>query len=152
MLRMLKFSLFGFLVGASAAAAAQVPPPQIAYGTLRQAPDGTSGLELNAGSYHLSQQQSLCWVAENIPAAPQQQIVMESFHTPVGVRFSQSSVWVVSNNDNSHHVITSPKTPNANRQYHTCWRFDQSDPFGDYRLQVRIGDVEFPPYSFRWQP
>nr|UOP04635.1 hypothetical protein LVJ77_10505 [Conchiformibius kuhniae] len=59
---------------------------------------------------------------------------------------------VVSNPDRSSHTITTRKTPNATGQYHTCWHFGANDPFGDYRLQVHIGDITFPPYPFRWQP
>ncbi|WP_027010144.1 hypothetical protein [Conchiformibius kuhniae] len=143
------FALTGTL---SPALAQTPPPPRIAYGSVHTNPSGEQQLELNEGSYHASRRQSLCWVAENIGSTAAQTVV-EHIQTPPQTDIPETeNTRVVSNPDRSSHTITTRKTPNATGQYHTCWHFGANDPFGDYRLQVHIGDITFPPYPFRWQP
>ncbi|OOF36803.1 hypothetical protein [Rodentibacter heidelbergensis] len=88
----------------------------------------------------------LCWVAQG--QFGQTVSVVETLKAPKKQNVVANGSEVSTSKNGRENVIRS--TLNASEQGHLvrCWRFDESDPLGKYKLKVQILEKSYPDFSF----
>lgn len=93
--------------------------------------------------------QQLCWLAFNMPFNAEN-VTVEVFKSPSSANFLRNRASIEANADKTLTTVTAQhvKAINNNQVISQCWRFDESDPLGQYSLSVRVNDIQFPPQTF----
>ncbi|WGE32615.1 pseudouridine synthase [Actinobacillus genomosp. 2] len=110
--------------------------------------NGKVAKPIRSTTYSVSQKNlHLCWEAVNVPFTAKNQVT-EIFNAPAPAKFTEQGVTVVSSNDGKTHTISRQLASHNNEFIRKCWKFDKTDPKGEYTLQVRINNIEFPAMPF----
>lgn len=93
--------------------------------------------------------QQLCWIAFNMDFGATNTTV-EVFKSPSKANFVRDGASIEANSDKTLHTVTAHnvKPSNNNSVVTQCWRFDESDPLGNYSVTVRVNNIQFPPQTF----
>lgn len=123
-------------------------PPVV---VLRVVDNATTPAKLVEGTtLSVSKKQSLCVLLDNIPYQADNTLV-HYFTSPKAAKFEAPSMDVKTSSDKKHFEITA-KIKNTNpemKTFHQCWKFDQNDPIGTYKLDVKMNDITFKGLSFK---
>lgn len=103
---------------------------------------------LNSTVYSLSREKTeLCWEVINVPFIAKNKVV-EVFNAPAKSKFTHPDASVTTSNEDKTHTIVS-HVPSANNEFiRRCWKFDKTDPIGNYTLDLRVNDIIFPTQKF----
>lgn len=105
-------------------------------------PKLVNGLKLS-----LSKPHRLCWYATNIPFQISNTVI-EVFEAPEATSFTSPIGNSVASEDKKTFTITTlMKNPNTDYLMQ-CWTFQENEPKGKYRFQLRVNDIQFPPQAF----
>ncbi|AMW17431.1 pseudouridine synthase [Glaesserella parasuis] len=105
---------------------------------------------LNSTTYSISNKKiQLCWEVINVPFTAQNKTT-EIFNSPAkSTMMGGQGDNVVSTKDGKMHTITSQMKSVNNEFIRRCWKFDNTDPIGDYTLDLQINDTIFPTQKFK---
>lgn len=110
---------------------------------------GKVAKSLNSTVYSLSKANTtqLCWEVINIPFTAKNKVT-EVFTTPAKSKFTHPDASVTTSNEDKTHTIVS-HIPSVNNEFiRKCWKFDKTDPIGNYTLDLRVNDIIFPTQKF----
>ncbi|MBF0784253.1 hypothetical protein E4T80_02015 [Muribacter muris] len=93
-----------------------------------------------------NQNHRLCWTAYNVPFQMQNKVI-EVFVTPKASQFNSEGATVESSKDKKTHKITT-MVPNNSDSFGRCWRFDDKDPLGTYKVDIQVNDIIFQTQTF----
>lgn len=123
-------------------------PPIMA---LRVMDNSTTPAKLVEGTMlSVSKKQNLCVLLDNIPYQADNTLT-HYFTSPKAAKFEALGMDVKTSSDKKHFEITA-KIKNINpdmKIFHQCWKFDQNDPVGTYKLDVKMNDIMFKGLSFK---
>lgn len=139
------FGSLVFLANTHAFAQSTEQLPMIAVQVVDMSGKVAHALETNTLS--ISKKHKLCWVAFNMPLSANNN-VMELFHSPDKATFSAAKGNTVSSNEQKTHLVSTVMQPNGNNTISNCWDFSKKDPLGQYRLEVRVNNIQFPARTF----
>lgn len=97
----------------------------------------------------VSKNQDLCIILDNIPYKADNRITYY-FTSPAPTKFEAPNMQVKTSADKKNFEIAT-NVKNAvpeMKSFHQCWRFENSDPKGIYKLDVKINDISFKGLSF----
>lgn len=94
-----------------------------------------------------SQKQQLCWHSTNVPLTGRVRVA-EAFYAPAPTNFASQGMSVRASEDKKEFLIVGDIIPDNKEHLSRCWRFDNKDPIGKYKLDVQIGDIVFKGLSF----
>lgn len=85
----------------------------------------------------------LCWRIENVRPNTTYQ-VLEHILSPDVASFMDRDGQNGRSPSGRYHRITRSLLTDDNGAFQKCWQFDQTDPNGEYQIQVEVGDLQFP--------
>ncbi len=102
--------------------------------------------------YRRALNEKMCWVAENLPPF-RQYSVTETFTSPPGGMFMAPNAITMSNHDRSRHTLMWQMNSGEQGVLSQCWGFENSDPSGQFRLELDFGtdSVQAKPFEFELQ-
>lgn len=89
----------------------------------------------------------LCWKVSGLVSG-QTYLGVETFVAPDGARFTDGAYQAKTLEDGVRHEIGFAFSANRNGEVNRCWKFDSSDPLGQYKLTLRVGETVFSPFDF----
>ncbi|OOR98718.1 hypothetical protein B0187_07500 [Haemophilus paracuniculus] len=132
---------------AQPAPASEAKPPMMVLYVLDSSSKVARPLQTTTYSVKNSKTHQLCWTAVNVPFKASNEVV-ENFVAPAESTFVAKNGSVISSKDKTKHEVTYRKPSVNNESIGNCWRFDNTDPKGQYSLQVRVNEVQFPTQTF----
>ena len=124
----------------------EAKPPIMALTTVDVS--GKVAKALNSTVYSLSKEKTeLCWEVINVPFIDKNKII-EVFNAPAKSKFTAPDASITTSNEDKTHTIVS-HIPSVNNEFiRKCWKFDKTDPIGNYTLDLQVNDVIFPTQKF----
>lgn len=111
--------------------------------------EGNTLISLNSTTYSVSQKDvQLCWEVVNLPLNAANR-VEETFRSPTKAQIlpEKNAMLEVSNGGKTHKITSF--LPTAKKNFiRRCWLFDHRDPVGEYKVDVKIGNLLFPTQTF----
>ncbi len=107
-------------------------------------------VESKSNTISLSQKnKQVCWFNTGLkPNAIYH--IKQTMVSPEGGFFSMPSGITLSNEEKTRHAIVSTNKTSADGIINMCWAFaTDTDPVGDYSLQVKINQDEYPALKFK---
>ncbi|MDO4427701.1 MAG: hypothetical protein Q4B88_06180 [Moraxella sp.] len=108
-----------------------------------------NGIRRNSGTNVVSRSnpnQHLCWQTSGF-AVQEGQLIEETIVSPASMRFTDPNAQIFSTNNGTLHRMYSNVQKSSNG-VGKCWQFGSTDPVGDYMIELKIGDVNFPALPF----
>lgn len=136
------------ILGLSAAiqAQAQAQNVQFAAGIFEQT-NGTLRRVENTKNI-VGKQQLFCWIVHNLPMQPHY-LVTEIMHSPEKLKVSAQDARITTINGGKTNIINAARALNYNGNFiEHCWGFEESDPQGQYNLEIKVGDINLPMQQF----
>lgn len=95
---------------------------------------------------------NLCWDASGVGRShPDGHRVQETIQSPAFMRFVDPNASIYSGDNGTRHIISSVEVGTAD-SVGRCWKFDNTDPVGNYTLTLNVDGVEFPSLAFTVVP
>lgn len=112
-------------------------------------PGNKSPRALQTNVVSVSRNHQLCWTAVNIARKKNRENeVVEIFNTPAPTNFSSQAGRVITSIDRRTHTVSTYMKHDKRDNISGCWGFEPNDPKGEYKVSVRINDIQFPPQPF----
>ncbi|MFB2538236.1 MULTISPECIES: hypothetical protein [unclassified Acinetobacter] len=128
--------------------APKVNPPTFAIGAFENINGKLNSLNTNVAVKSNSTHR-ICWTINNTGYHGQTKLE-EIINAPARSQFvDPDSTHVERSNDGRYHrierlVYLSPEQDAISK----CWKFDNTDPSGEYNIQLKVGDIVFPAQRF----
>lgn len=107
------------------------------------------GTPVNDRTVRLHQQNNqLCWLAQGLDGAAGNLPVYEHITSAGPTEFTDTSAYNARSPSGTHHYLNSTRLVSSEGSIQKCWRFDGTEPTGNYSIYIRIGDWGFPAQSF----
>lgn len=91
--------------------------------------------------------QRICWQATGIVNGVNGWLLEEVITTPAAMQFADPNAEIYSSNGGTTHAIYS-RVSGQGDTVTKCWRFDNTDPVGNYGLAIKINGTSLPPARF----
>ncbi|MBS9783217.1 MAG: hypothetical protein KGV46_01535 [Pasteurella sp.] len=127
-----------------------VAAPNFKISVLQYNPSSGSAVDSKSNTISLSQKnKQVCWFKRDLKPNTIYHI-KQTVLSPAGGFFSTPSGITLTNEEKTRHAIVSTNKASAEGVINTCWAFaTDTDPIGDYSLQVKINQDEYPALKFK---
>ncbi|PID51132.1 MAG: hypothetical protein CR960_02505 [Pasteurellales bacterium] len=117
---------------------------------LQYNPNSGSAIESKSNEISLSQKnKQVCWFNTGLKPNSIYHI-KQTIISPNDGFFSMPAGITLSNEEKTRHAIVSTNKASAEGVINTCWAFaTDTDPIGDYSLQVKVNQDEYPALKFK---
>lgn len=102
---------------------------------------------VNSQKVSISKKHQLCWSTVNVPVSEKVRIV-EAFYTPSATNFNSPGMTIKASEDKKEFLIIGDVNSVNNEYVIRCWKFDNKDPIGLYRMEIQVGNIIFKDLSF----
>lgn len=85
----------------------------------------------------------LCWRIENVTPNFDYSVT-EHIYSPAAASFIDKDGKNGRSPSGRYHRITRTLTTDGDGAFQKCWQFGDTDPNGEYEVQVEVGDLQFP--------
>lgn len=119
--------------------------PKMAFGVYEQTKTGLKPANQTVLS-RTDGKTRLCWAAYDLPLQPSANIV-EHIASPSAAVFNDPQGRSErTHNGLQHHIYFDRILLDGTVS--RCWQFSKTDPIGEYKMQIEVGKIQFPAYTF----
>lgn len=91
--------------------------------------------------------QRICWQATGVANGVNGWLLEEIISSPAAMQFADPNAEIYSSNGGTTHAIYS-RVSGQGDTVTKCWRFDNTDPVGNYGIAIKINGTSLPPARF----